>query len=63
MNAWFSKKPQVDQEHTGILTTLEEVRRRRKEAMDALRRQLESVPKVDKVLEAIGDDLSGGTKK
>lgn len=63
MTPWFSKKEQVEQEHAEILTTLEEVRRRRKEAMDALRRQLESVPKVDKVLEAIGEDLSGGTKK
>lgn len=63
MTPWFSKKEHVDQEHDEILTTLTEVRRRRKEAMDALRRQLESVPKVDKVLEAIGEDLSGGTKK
>lgn len=63
MTPWFSKKEHADQEHDEILTTLTEVRRRRKEAMDALRRQLESVPKVDKVLEAIGEDLSGGAKK
>lgn len=63
MTPWFSKKTnQQATEATEILETLQAVRRRRKEAMEMFKRQLEAVPKVDQALEAIGNDLAGGPK-
>ncbi len=63
MNGWFSKKTVHQPETEEMLDTLTNARQRRKQAMELFKRQLESVPKVDQVLEAIGNDLSGDNKK